>query len=170
MCVFSSLVVKNPEEKASTEEDGIIDETDMITTYHSFRNVEKSKRWSKRGKQSVTKVGGGNLVLTCDLQLYLIINLILQIKFNQSSFIRSYQGGLYQRVGKLLGCVNRTTQLIFYLICLNQTELKFACHISINHINLIQMNGHNTNFYHHINCIKYKNSFYHALPDDVALV
>ncbi|XP_045175419.2 transcription factor TFIIIB component B'' homolog [Mercenaria mercenaria] len=44
-----SLIVKDPElEKAPSQENEVIDETDMFTTYGSFRKRNLSKRWSKK--------------------------------------------------------------------------------------------------------------------------
>ncbi|KAL4224691.1 Transcription factor TFIIIB component B [Mactra antiquata] len=44
-----SLVVKDPElDKAPSQDDDVIDETDTFTTYGSFRKSTRSKRWSDK--------------------------------------------------------------------------------------------------------------------------
>lgn len=49
VCICS-LIVKGPEVGKEVRKDSdIIDETDMSTTYGSFRKRNLSKRWSKKG-------------------------------------------------------------------------------------------------------------------------
>ena len=52
LIVFSllSLVVKNTMgDKGPSQDDDPIDETEMFTTYGSFRTKKNSKRWSQKG-------------------------------------------------------------------------------------------------------------------------
>jgi len=50
--MFFSLIVKDPVlDKAPSQDSDVVDETDMITTYNSFRkNVPRSRAWTNKGK------------------------------------------------------------------------------------------------------------------------
>ena len=68
---LNSLVVKNSlEDKGPSQEDEPIDETEMFSTYGTFRKMSRSRRWSEKGIAVAQKIWRFKYITVITINLF----------------------------------------------------------------------------------------------------